>query len=104
MSESKSAFSLIWLTTTYQAMAMAATHHVLTSGVRKRGAMCAKCAGSACLRAMDSAVRDAGMIVVCVDASADVETASRTTQSQPPITSPASSAKMYSSSSALSVR
>jgi hypothetical protein len=53
---------------------------------------------------MDRPVRDAGMIVVCVDASADVETASSTTQSQPPIASSASSAKMNSSSAAFSAR
>lgn len=48
---------------------------------------------------MDSAVRDAGMIVVWVEASAEVETASSTIQSQPPpITSCASCAKMNSSS------
>ena len=103
MSESKSAFVVIWLTTTYQTMAIAATHQVLTSGVRNRGLMCAKCGGSACRRAMESAVRDAGMIVVCVEAIADVETASRTTQSQPPITGE-QLAKTYSSSSAFSVR
>ena len=43
------------------------------------------------------------MIVVCVDATAAVGTAKKTTQSQPPITCDASSAKTNSSSSALSV-
>jgi hypothetical protein len=49
---------------------------------------------------MDSAVRDAGMIVVCVDAIAEVATASSTTQSQPPIAEVDSSANTASSSSA----
>ena len=59
--------------------------------------------GSACRRAIDSPVRDAGMIVVCVEAIADVATAKSTTQSQPPITCEAISAKTNSSSPALSV-
>ena len=60
--------------------------------------------GSAARRAIDRPVRDAGRIVVWVDAIAAVATASRTTQSQPPITSVDSSAKIASSSSALSAR
>ncbi len=85
-------------------MAMPATHHVLTSGVRKRWWMCASGGGSACRRAMDRAVREAGMIVVWVEASAEVQTARSTTQSQPPMTSWASTAKMASSSAAFSAR
>jgi len=38
---------------------------------------------------MDSPVREAGMIVVWVEAIADVATANSSTQSQPPSTSPA---------------
>ncbi len=53
---------------------------------------------------MDRAVREAGMIVVWVEASADVQTARSTTQSQPPITSCARTAKMASSSPAFSAR
>ena len=85
-------------------MAMPATHQVETSGVRYRGWMCAKLAGIACRRAIDRPVRDAGMIVVWVEAIADVVTASSTIQSQPPMMSVASSPKMNSSSSAFSVR
>ncbi len=44
------------------------------------------------------------MIVVWVEAIAEVHTASSSTQSQPPRTSPASWAKMNSSSPALSAR
>ena len=76
---------------------------MLTSGVWRCGWMCAKRDGSACRRAIESPVRDAGMIVVCVDATAAVATANRTTQSQPPSTSEDSSANTNSSSSALSV-
>ena len=43
------------------------------------------------------------MIVVCVDAMAEVATAKNTTQSQPPITCEEISAKTNSSSPALSV-
>jgi hypothetical protein len=49
-------------------------------------------------------VRDAGMIVVCVDAIAEVVTEKRRIQSQVPSTSVATSPKMNSSSSAFSVR
>jgi hypothetical protein len=38
---------------------------------------------------MDRPVRDAGMIVVCVDAIAEVATANSRIQSQPPSVSPA---------------
>ena len=58
--------------------------------------------GRACRRAIDRPVRDAGRIVVCVEAIAAVATASSTTQSQPPMTSVDSSAKIASSSSAFS--
>ena len=89
---------------TYQAIAMPATHQVLTSGVRMRGWMLAEALGRAYLRAIDSAVRDAGMIVVWVEAIADVATENSTSQDQPPITSSARKAKTNSSSSALSGR
>ncbi len=69
--ESNSAFSLSRLTTTNQTLAMLATHQVETSGVRYRGAMCANRRGSACRRAIDRPVRDAGRIVVWVEAIAD---------------------------------
>src|SRR3982751_4323134 len=90
--ESYSAFSLINPTTTYQATPIAATHHVETSGVRCAGAMEANRRGSAPLRAIDRPVREAGMIVVWVEAMAEVATASSTTQSQPPSASDDSSA------------
>ena len=83
---------------------MTATVQVDTSGVRNRGWMWASALGSACRRAIDSPVRDAGMIVVWVEAIAEVETASSTTHDQPPITSSASTPKIASSSSAFSVR
>jgi hypothetical protein len=53
---------------------------------------------------IDNPVRDAGMMVVWVDAIAEVDTASSTTHDQPPITSSASPAKIASSSSAFSTR
>ena len=83
---------------------MMPTHQVETSGVRWLGEMCANRRGSACRRAIDRPVRDAGRIVVWVEAIAAVATASRTTQSQPPMTSVDSSAKIASSSSAFSDR
>src|SRR5829696_2546170 len=86
----------------YQAIPTAATHQVETSGVRCRGEMEANRRGSAARRAIDSAVRDAGMIVVWVDATAEVATASSTTQSQPPSACDDSRAKTASSSSAFS--
>ncbi len=49
--------------------------------------MWASLCGSAARRAIDSPVRDAGMIVVWVDARAEVATDSSSTQSQPPSTS-----------------
>ena len=64
VSESKSAFSLMKLTTTYQTMAMIATHQVETAGVRCFAEMRPKYAGIAARRAIDNAVRDAGMMVV----------------------------------------
>ena len=85
-------------------MAIAATVQVDTSGVRKRGWMWPSVLGIACRRAIDSPVRDAGMMVVWVEAIAEVETASSTTHDQPPITWSARMPKMASSSSALSVR
>lgn len=104
VSESNRAFSLIRLTTTYQTLATPATHHVDTSGVRNRGLILANVRGTANRRAIEKAVREAGMIVVCVDAMAEVVTENRTTQSQPPKTSVAIRPKMNSSSSALAVR
>lgn len=77
------AFSLIRLSTTYQATAMPATHQVETSGVRYRGWILARPLGRAWRRAIDRPVREAGMMVVCVEAIADVATASRTIQLQP---------------------
>ena len=50
---------------------MTATHQVLTSGVRWVRWMLPKRWGSACRRAIERPVRDAGMIVVCVEAMAD---------------------------------
>ena len=44
------------------------------------------------------------MIVVCVEAMAEVETASNTTHDQPPITSSARTPKIASSSAAFSAR
>ena len=85
-------------------MAMTATVQVETSGVRNRGWMWPSDLGIACRRAIDSPVRDAGMIVVWVEAIAEVDTASSTTHDQPPITWSASVAKIASSSSAFSVR
>jgi hypothetical protein len=68
----------------------------------------ARCArnrrGNACWRAIDRPVRDAGRIVVWVEEIAAVATASSTIQSQPPMTSVDSSAKIASSSSAFSDR
>ncbi len=57
--------------------------------------------GSAPLRAIDRPVREAGMIVVWVEAMAEVATASSTTQSHPPRASDDSSANTASSSWAL---
>src|SRR3712207_4248899 len=85
---------------TTQPPATPAPHHVETSGVRWRGEIDPNRAGSAARRAIDSPVRDAGMIVVCVEAIAEVATASSTTQSQPPSTWSDSSANTASSSSA----
>ena len=102
--ESSRAFSLMMLASTYQAEAMPATSQVDTSGVRNRGWMRASACGRACRRAIDSPVRDAGMIVVWVDARAEVATASSRTQFQPPSTSVPSTAKIWSGSSSYSVR
>ncbi len=88
----------------YQTVAVPATHQVLTAGVRNRGWISPKRLGRACRRAMDSAVREAGMIVVWVEASAEVATATRTIQSQPPRASWAREAKTASSSSACAAR
>ena len=62
-------------------------------------------AGIAFARAIESVVREAGRIVVCVDASADVSTAITTTWSSgEPSTSPASAEKIESSSSNSAIR
>ena len=90
-SESSRAFSLMMSASTYQPAAMTATSQVETSGVRNRGWIRAEPARQRGRRAIDSPVRDAGMIVVWVDASAEVATDSRRTQSQPPSTSVPSS-------------
>ena len=90
--------------TRYQTIAMTATVQVETSGVRNRGWMCPRALGIACRRAIDSPVRDAGMMVVWVEAIAEVDTASRTTHDQPPITWSARMPKIASSSSAFSAR
>src|SRR5918998_1942787 len=96
--ESNSAFSDTALTPRYQATAIPATHQVETSGVRWRGETDPNRAGSAARRAIDNPVRDAGMIVVWVEAIAEVATASSTTQSQPPRTCSDSRANTTSSS------
>ena len=62
---------------------MPATHHVETSGDRPRGKIDPNGAGRAPRRAIDSPVRDAGMMVVWVEAIAEVATASSTIQSRP---------------------
>ncbi len=72
--------------------------------MRNRGWMRASDCGIACRRAMDSPVRDAGRIVVCVEAIAEVATASSSTQSQPPSTSVAMVAKIVSASSSREAR
>jgi hypothetical protein len=62
--------------------------------------MRARAAGSASARAIENVVREAGMIVVCVDAIADVTMARMTILSQGvPSTSAPRRAKMPSSSS-----
>ncbi len=69
-------------------------------GVRKRGWMAARRRGSASARAIENDVREAGMIVVCVEATAEVTIARITSLSQgEPSTSPASVPKIASSSS-----
>src|SRR3954449_9070834 len=100
--ESYSAFSLSSPTTTYQVMPTAATHQVETSGVRYVAEIEANRRGSAPRRAMDSPVREAGMIVVWVEATAELATAISTTQSQPPSVCEDSSANTASSWSAFS--
>ncbi len=75
---------------TYQTIAITATSHVLTSGVRWRGWMCPTRAGIAPRRAIERPVREAGMIVVWVEAMAAVETESSRIQPHPPSTSVAS--------------
>ena len=83
---------------------MPATSQVETSGVWKRGWIRASLRGIAARRAIDNPVREAGMIVVWVDASAEVATDSSSTQSQPPSTSWPRTAKICSAWSSFSVR
>src|SRR3954469_17588873 len=100
--ESYSAFSLSSPTTTYQAMPTAATHQVETSGVRCVAEIEANRRGRDSRRAMDSPVREAGVVVVWVEATAELATAISTTQSQPPSVCEDSSANTASSSSGFS--
>ena len=98
-------FSDSELTTAYQIAASAPITQVETSGVRNRGWIRPSADGIARARAIDSVVRDAGRIVVCVDASADVSTAITTIWSSgEPSTSPASEEKIASSSSNSAIR
>ena len=66
--------------------------------------MCPKVFGSAPRRAMLRPVREAGMIVVWVEAIAEVATESITTHAHGPMVSLASTWKIASSSSAFSAR
>ena len=73
---------------------------VENQGVRKRGETAAKIRGSALRRPMENEVREDGMIVVCVDAIAEVAIARITSLSHgEPSTSAPSTAKIASSSS-----
>ena len=73
---------------------------VETCGVKKRGCTRPKASGIAPCRAIDSVVRDAGRIVVCVEDRADVMIASTTSLSSGyPSTSVARAPKIPASSS-----
>ncbi len=99
MSESNRKFCETVLSTPYQTAAITPIAIVETCGVRYRGWTRPSGSGNAPWRAMDSDVRDAGRIVVCVEASADVTIASTTIQlSSVPSTSSAIAPKMPGSS------
>ena len=102
---SKRKFSESVLTTAYQAMASAPITHVEIAGVRKRGWIRPSTAGIAPERAIERTVREAGRIVVCVDASAEVSTArTMSWSSGEPSTSVARVEKIASSSSNSAIR
>ena len=85
---------------TYHAIASPAITEVESQGVRKRGCTAANACGSALWRPIENDVREEGMIVVCVDAMADVTMARITSLSHgEPSTSAPSAAKIASSSS-----
>src|ERR687896_349144 len=85
---------------TYHAIASAETTAVETWGVLKRAWTLESACGNAAERAIENAVREAGMIVVCVDATAEVTIARMTSLSQgDPSTSAPSVPKIASSSS-----
>ncbi len=89
----------------YQTAAIAPIAIVETCGVRKRGCTRPNASGNAPWRAIDSDVRDAGRIVVCVDASAEVRMASTTIQDRPvPSTSSATTPNSAVSSSYSAIR
>src|SRR5918995_6694774 len=75
-------FSERKLSGTYQTVARAPTTMVETCGVRKRGCVAPRAAGIAPARAIESTVREAGRMVVWVEARAEVRTASTTSLSQ----------------------
>ncbi len=88
---------------TYQASAARATTIVENAGVRKRGWIAAKRRGKASARPIENVVREAGMIVVCVEEIAEMTIASTTILSHGVPSTPApSTAKMLSSSAKLS--
>ena len=88
------------LSGTYHAIARPAITAVENQGVWKRGWIAAKMRGNALWRPMENDVREDGMIVVCVDATADVRIARITSLSHgDPSTSAPSAAKIASSSS-----
>ena len=81
-------------------MAPAATTIVENAGVRKRGWTSAKRRGKASALPIENVVREAGMMVVCVDEIAEITMASTMMLSQgEPSTPSPSTAKMLSSSS-----
>ena len=97
---SYSAFSERMFSGTYQAIESPAITAVENQGVRKRGETAAKMRGNARWRPIEKDVREDGMIVVCVDAIAEVAIARMTSLSHgEPSTSAPSTAKIASSSS-----
>ena len=87
-------------TGTYHAIASAPISHVETCGVRKRLCTRPRTLGNADWLAIDNVVRDEGMIVVWVEAIAEVMIARTTSLSRPPgRTSSAIVLKIDSSSS-----